>query len=132
MLGAEVGNQLKFAEMSTPDELSSIVRIDQLGYNEAVIEIRQAINGRFIPTYLTLGVDIEVKEMYKDSQVLTKEVRVTTRHIIMNKTNSKLYYRQEGTEDVFQLEKDQRRVAFLLNKDPEKRKVIFRSGSSSE
>jgi hypothetical protein len=62
--------------------------------------------------------------------VLTKEVRVTTRHIIMNKTNSKLYYRQEGTEDVFQLEKDQRRVAFLLNKDPEKRKVIFRSGSS--
>jgi hypothetical protein len=49
-----------------------VVRIDQLGYNEALIEIRQSVNGRFIPTYLTLGVDIEVKEMYKDNDVLTK------------------------------------------------------------
>lgn len=132
MLGPEVSNLLKFAEKSTPDELSSEVRIDQLGYNETLIEIRQAVNGTIMPTYLTLGVDVAIKEMYKDSQVLTKEVRVTTRHIIVNKTGLKLFYKQMGTDEVFQLEKDQRRVAFLLDKDPEKRKVIFRSDQSEE
>jgi hypothetical protein len=70
--------------------------------------------------------------MHKDSDVLTKEVRVTTRHVIVNKTGFRLYYKQVGTEDTFQLEKDQRRVAFLLDKDPEKRKVIFRTHKSGE
>ena len=106
MLGAEVGTQLKFSEKTTPEELSSVVRIDQLGYNEALIEIRQSVNGKFIPTYLTLGVDIQVKEMYKNSQVLTKEVRVTTRHVIINKTNTRLSYWQVGTSEIFHLEKN--------------------------
>lgn len=58
ILGSEVGTQIKLAEKSTPDELSSVVRIDQLGYHDTLIEIRQPVNGRLVSTYLTLGIDV--------------------------------------------------------------------------
>jgi hypothetical protein len=71
-----------------------------------------------------LDVQVNIKQMHKNSSVICKEVRIVPKHVFVNNTGQQLTFRQEGETNVKVFEPDERKI--LEYRPTKHRRAIFK------
>ena len=87
------------------------------------------MKGKVIDTYLTCIASRSLKTMMKTTSI-QKEVRISPKHIIENKTDKTLYISQDGSDGVLELQIEERKVLYFFVKD--NKRIRVKSGESEE
>ena len=74
--------------------------------------------------------EINLKQMHKNSDVMSKEVRFKTKYIIYN-TTCRIHWKQIETKEWFTLEQNEKEVFYLV-KPEEWPQIILKTDTSSE
>lgn len=135
LVGAETGSKVRICGENCLIDFSEPVSVGGLGINQSRIVVEKEIEGRTMPVFTVIGVEIELRKMVMTSDIITRQITIRSRSIVFNNSGYDLIIREEGCEvSLFKIANGEKKPFYTTAPDLKERPrgLFFKTNGAKE